>query len=195
MIDPASILRVLRRHAGQENAIGAAAIAAELGRTRGCAREVRQLIKENRTAWQVQLGTAICMKSGGGYWLATEFDDIDATVEFFKARVVEAQKTFDDVRQSMAQIGFSRFAVVQAIQDGAATSRARNAEKASAAAPELLTWVRGYQRRHGLTAATLARQIGISKGTMSQLLSGKYRGKAPARFVKGALALREEEGA
>lgn len=69
-----AILRVLKTRIGHAGAISAKEIARATGLNGLSDRLVRRIISFNWEFWAEQ-GTIICSKSGGGFWVAADYDE------------------------------------------------------------------------------------------------------------------------
>jgi transcriptional antiterminator len=65
------IMRVLMTRSGHQNAMSAQDIARAVGMSE---RSVRRIISEVWESWAEQ-GIFICSKSGGGYWVAADYEE------------------------------------------------------------------------------------------------------------------------
>ena len=85
------VLDVLRGHRGAAAAISAR----ELGRRSGLIeREVRRIIADRRAAWMDEHGLFVCTKSGGGFWLADDIEQVYAMLAWFHALAMTARAKY-----------------------------------------------------------------------------------------------------
>lgn len=68
------ILRDLRKHVGQANAISARGLARYFILPKLSDRSIRRIISAHWERW-AEAGTIVCSKSGGGFWVAADYEE------------------------------------------------------------------------------------------------------------------------
>ena len=69
-----AILRDIRKHVGQANAISARDLARHFADHALSDRAIRRIISDHWERW-AESGTIVCSKSGGGFWVAADFEE------------------------------------------------------------------------------------------------------------------------
>ncbi len=99
------IFSVIRRHVGKENAISAAEICDELGRSAGNAREVRRIISDESCLWPNVLVCAYSGKNCGGYFVAESFEEAETYLNWLTELAAVASRKVFNFREACSKMG------------------------------------------------------------------------------------------
>ena len=102
--DGNKILRVLRSHVGQEEAISAPAICRALGIRETRERHVRQVIADESALWP---DVVICATPGQGYFCAATFEELEAYDNWLAQLAKDAADKQRAFRRAAHRLGFT----------------------------------------------------------------------------------------